>query len=196
MNEHEVTRREFVCGAVATGIELVLGEPTEPRDGLTVTTDNRRIAVSGFETGASGAQPNKWYYKEMWRTVYPWDEPKAIRVRHRIGEEGLYPIRDINDDPDLAASEANHRAALHQIVEELDRTDLRAVFDVARLLVLIPRDDEVFEWIAAESALKLASAGFDARDGGSDLEALGIADICDVLMRAARAKKRSGQGGS
>ena len=132
----------------------------------------------------------------MRRTAYPWDEAEAIRIRRRIGEEGLYPTGDINDDPGLAVAEANPRAALHQVVEELYRTDLRAVFDVVRLLVLIPRDDEVFEWTAVESALKLASAGLDRRDAGLDREALGIADTRNALMRAGRAKKRSGQGGS
>jgi hypothetical protein len=51
--------------------------------------------------------------------------------------------------------EANHRAALHQIVDELDPTDLTAVFNLARLLLLVPRQPGLFEWIEANTRANL-----------------------------------------
>ena len=37
--------------------------------------------------------------RELRGTVYPCNELKATRIRHRIVEDGLYPTRDINFDP-------------------------------------------------------------------------------------------------
>jgi hypothetical protein len=51
--------------------------------------------------------------------------------------------------------EANHRAALHQIADELEATDLTAVFNLARLLLLVPREPGLFEWIEANTQATL-----------------------------------------
>ena len=55
--------------------------------------------------------------------------------------------------------EENCRAALGQIVNDLGRTDLAAVYGLARLLALAPRDDEIFEYIRALDAKALAGQG-------------------------------------
>jgi hypothetical protein len=62
---------------------------------------------------------------------------------------------DQSGDPGLAVMEANHRAALHQIVDELDPTDLTAVFNLARLLLLVPREPGLFEWIEVNTRANL-----------------------------------------
>ena len=101
-------------------------------------------------------QPNSWYHQELWRQVFlPEDEEKARRARRALADVGLYPTGIL--DPGTV-SEANHRAALHDIVDELDPTDLRAVLDLARLLVLIPRDPQLFEGIERKATYIVAMA--------------------------------------
>jgi hypothetical protein len=88
-------------------------------------------------------------------TLPPHDEIGAGRARHALAAEGLYPTRDQAGDPGLAVMEANHRAALHQIADELDPTDLTALFNLARLLLLVPREPGLFEWIEANTQANL-----------------------------------------
>jgi hypothetical protein len=99
----------------------------------------------------------------------PHDEIGAGRARHALAAEGLYPTRDPAGDPGLAVMKANHRAALHQIVDELDPTDLTALFNLARLLRLVPRKPGLFEWIEANTRANLR---FWVARGGPPAEAL------------------------
>jgi hypothetical protein len=92
----------------------------------------------------------------MWREVLsPRDEIGAGRARHTLAAAGLYPTRNQSGDPGLAVIEANHRAALHQIADELDPTDLTSVFNLVRLLRLVPREPGLFEWIEANTRANL-----------------------------------------
>jgi hypothetical protein len=85
-------------------------------------------------------------------------------------------------DPGLALKEANERAALHQIVDELDRTDLAAVFNLARLLVLVPGAGRLFEWMERDRAVRLRlwvergvlPAAFLCRERGPNMLATSI----------------------
>jgi hypothetical protein len=114
------------------------------------------MANPNLNTPSPNAQPNQWYHEGMWREVLsPHDEIGARRARHALAAEGLYPTRDQAGDPGLAVMEANHRAALHQIVAELEPTDLTALFKLARLLLLAPREPGLFEWIEANTQATL-----------------------------------------
>ena len=82
-----------------------------------------------------------------------------------LAGECLYPTREIRaDDPGHDVSEARQRQALHEIVEELDRTDLRAVYEVARYLVILPRDPAIFEYIKELDRRVLVAYGFEIEE--------------------------------
>jgi len=95
-----------------------------------------------------------------WRQVFPHDGEDAANVRWALADLSFYPTTDIGEDPGYAVAEVNYRTALHQMVEELDRTDLRAVFQLARVLAVVPRDPAIFTYIAKRSArfLRLLAA--------------------------------------
>ena len=71
----------------------------------------------------------------------------------------IYPTGDLTGDPGLALEEAHLRADLHEIVEKLDRTDLRAVHELVEALVLVPRDPGLFDYIERMDARRLALSG-------------------------------------
>ena len=74
------TRREFMAGAAAALAAAVIvpnGEAEEPAPAMATT----EIDV----------QPNQWYFEGMWRAIFPWDEGKAKRARHRLAMSGSIP---------------------------------------------------------------------------------------------------------
>ena len=91
------------------------------------------------QTGSNEAQPNRWYAEQLWRVPFPADQARAAHLRCALAELKLYPQRDLALNPNLEVMEANHRAALPEIMAELDRSDLAALLHVARLLALAPR---------------------------------------------------------
>ncbi len=93
---------------------------------------------------ADTAQPNEWYYDQLWRFPFPPDQAWAHRVRQTLAELDIYPRRDLVQNPNLEIMEANYRAALPDIIAELDRSDLAAVLYVARLLATVKREPGVF----------------------------------------------------
>jgi len=95
-----------------------------------------------------------------WRQVFPHDGKDAANVRRALANLGFYPTADLGEDPDYTMAETNYRAALHQVIEALDRTDLVAVFQLARPLALVPREPAIFTYIAKRSArfLRLLAA--------------------------------------
>ena len=88
----------------------------------------------------AAAQPNGWYHRQLWREPFPSDEAWATQLRQALVDLRLHPRRDLAQNPNLATMEANHRAALPEILAELDRTDLAIVLQIARLLAVVPRD--------------------------------------------------------
>ena len=87
-----------------------------------------------------------------WRKVFSHDGEDAANARYALANLGFYPTADLGEDPDYTIAETNYRAALHQVIEALDRTDLVAVFQLARPLALVPRDPAIFTYIAKRSA--------------------------------------------
>jgi hypothetical protein len=99
----------------------------------------------------------------FWRKPQSLDEMDAENARNALAMCSFYPTGDLNQDPGFEVSEAKERAALHQIVDALDRTDLAAVYTLARVLALVPRDPATFERVAKSSTRALAMAGFGER---------------------------------
>lgn len=94
-------------------------------------SNQQQVLVEGSES-----KVNEWYFNQAWRIPYPFDEQFADEIK-----QALYlwmPTADLNDDPGFATWEANTRAALVQIIDELDRNSLRPLFEAARSLALYP----------------------------------------------------------
>lgn len=107
------------------------------------------------------SKPNRWYYQQMWRRTDSNDAANAGHLRTDLYHLGLYPTGDLSPDPGQRTGHANKRAALHQITEELNTTDLTALFNVARLLLLFPHDSTLFPYIAAHQAQSLRDLGLN-----------------------------------
>ena len=90
-------------------------------------------------------QPQRWYREQLWRYPFPHDWPRAEQVRQALIELCLYPSYDLATNDNLAGMEANYRAALPDMIAELDRTDLAAVTDMVRLLAVVPRLPSFFK---------------------------------------------------
>jgi hypothetical protein len=58
----------------------------------------------------------------------------------------MYPTADLTSDPTLDAQEANHRLALHEMIEELNRNDVIALSRFTRLLAITPLDPGLFDY--------------------------------------------------
>jgi hypothetical protein len=95
---------------------------------------------------------NEWAQKQDWRQPYPDESGKAQAIRQTLVNLELYPTGWIDKDQDLSWEEINNRAALHVIVNELPREELRAVFDLARLLLLEKDDGSGVENAARKAA--------------------------------------------
>jgi hypothetical protein len=106
----------------------------------------------------SQVQPTEWYDQQTWRRLFSGEQVEADRARKALVNLELYPTGDLAEST-FDVEEVNHRAALHQIVDELDRADLRAVFNLARLLVLTPRVPTLFDYVARRTERILALHG-------------------------------------
>lgn len=85
------------------------------------------------------AQPNNthltdWYFNGDWRISYPSDDREAKRLRKVL----RYPARELGP-AENGRQIANQTAALHRIIDELDPTDREALYEAARLLLVVPR---------------------------------------------------------
>lgn len=127
--------------AYAAGRKLALQYRTEVDVTLAAFTFH-------VETDAA-AIPNAWYHERRWQETSPDEADAAHQLRLALADLCLYPAAPLETDPAFAVQEANHRAALYDLIGELDRTDLAALFRVARLLVLFLRREAVFACIRA-----------------------------------------------
>lgn len=82
-----------------------------------------------------------------WRQPAGDEAERGAKVRRALAELVLYPTRDLGLDSGFAVLEANQRAALEEMVAELDRTDVAALYHLVRLLVLAARDPAIFEYV-------------------------------------------------
>lgn len=63
----------------------------------------------------------------------------ANAVRQSLVDVGIFPTYDFDLDPGMEVYERNIRAALVELIQELDRTDLVAVYRAAQFLAQSPR---------------------------------------------------------
>lgn len=76
------------------------------------------------------------------------DADRADEVRKMIAQLALYPAAALENDAGLAVMETKLRATMPALIGRLSRTDLAAVYNIVKLLVLFPRpDDGVFSLI-------------------------------------------------
>ncbi len=80
------------------------------------------------------------------------DEDLANEIRLAMVEVMVYPTVALEDDEGFEVLEGVQRERLVDFIGELTRTDLAAVYNVVRLLVAFPRDDEVFAAVAEQDA--------------------------------------------
>lgn len=85
---------------------------------------------------------------------------KAAEIRTALADLGLYLTRNVNSDPGYAAFEGNARAWLPDLLGNLDRTEVIAVFQLVSILAAVPRvgGDDIFCYAAELSAFRLALA--------------------------------------
>ncbi len=120
-------------------------------------------------------------WREVWNVGNCSEVEQAHRLRRRLVDASVYPTEGIPDKPpgDLHYYEALFRARLPAVLAELDRADLVAIYRAARLLAIVPRDDELSTYQTRANAVALALGGLDPRDFGYDVEALGVAYLLD-----------------
>ena len=85
------------------------------------------------------ALPNRWATEQWWHRPMPNDQAHAKVLRQTLKALRLHPRYDLARMEHLAVWEANCRAALPEMIAALDRTDLVAITEIARLLAVVPR---------------------------------------------------------
>ena len=109
--------------------------------------------------------PSKFIREKMWQRLFPWDQKQASQARKALVKLNLYPTQKISAEAAFDGEEANYRAALHEIVDTLTREDLRAVYQLARLLALTPEGvDEAVASQARAGEFFLAAMQMNPRD--------------------------------
>jgi len=88
----------------------------------------------------SPAQATEWAKNQEWRKTYSWDFDQALALRLALVKLGL-GLDWRMEGQEFEVMEANQRQAIVDMVPELSREDLAAVYNLVRLLVVIPDDD-------------------------------------------------------
>ena len=103
-------------------------------------------------------KPSKWTLAQGWRKVEPSEIGKAEEARLYLLGLRFYPSGITSNNPGWDRAEINDRYALHQMIDELIREDLQAVFKLCRLMVAFPegaqeaaqiqekRDNDFIDW--------------------------------------------------
>lgn len=88
--------------------------------------------------------PNHWFENQRFRESSDLDMEAADRLYTVLGHAGVYPF--LEDDGEAWIRDAgydqlraNHQAALHVIVDDLDPIDQAALYTMARLMLVAPR---------------------------------------------------------
>ena len=89
------------------------------------------------------------------RNSIPWDEKTAKAARIALADVGIYPTRNINDDPGQVVFEVTLRSYLPNLINKLDRTDLVAIYRLIHVLAVVPRQDCVFTYIEQSTHFRL-----------------------------------------
>ena len=86
----------------------------------------------------TNSEPTEWATQQEWREIFPWDAHDATSARLVLVALNFYPTGEISSNQNFNTEEANERYALHQMMDQLTREDLRAVFRLCRAMVLFP----------------------------------------------------------
>ncbi len=87
------------------------------------------------------AQPNSWFHDGDWKQLHQAERAIAHNVRQALIKLGLYPTTAFEGHTKNNIHEANLRALLHRLADELDSDDLLALTGAARLLYLVERKE-------------------------------------------------------
>jgi hypothetical protein len=118
--------------------------------------------------GCEQTTPSKWYYDGGWRDLASYEVKAASWLRRVLAttEHPFIVAGPISDDPAFNAQDANFRAALHSIADEICREDLYTLYNVAHLLFASSRGGlaalETIVLKIQHSRRTLHAAGFGA----------------------------------
>ncbi len=91
------------------------------------------------------AKTNEWFQEGLWRGLYEWEKTIAHRVRQALCQFGFYPTPLFKGHSRGDEMEANYRALLHQLADELSFDDVLALTRAGRLLALVERVEDPVE---------------------------------------------------
>lgn len=140
----------------------------DPEDKFVVIVDGKEVAWAGTYAAAwvtyseylrvnkdhltrnldNLPEPSEYFTKGEWRNLHPFDKGRADRLRHMLMGFGFYPCRRPGKPPCSVIergdrqAEANSRAILHTLADELESDDARALAQLAKLLLLEPCSPE------------------------------------------------------
>jgi thioesterase domain-containing protein len=84
-----------------------------------------------------------------WRHIFRCDREDAEFLRSLLGFAQAYPTKEADKSNRLeVANLVAKRHELHEIIDEMDLTDMQALYKVARLLAIIPRPKGWIKWYA------------------------------------------------
>ncbi len=91
------------------------------------------------------AKPNGWFYDGDWRGLFEHDTPMARSLRQALDKLNLYPEPLFKGHSKGDVHEANLRALLHKLADELPRDEVVALTKAGRLLRLVEREKDPVE---------------------------------------------------
>ncbi len=91
------------------------------------------------------AKPNGWFHDGDWRHLFEHDTPMARYLRQALDKLNLYPATVFKGHSRNDVHEANHRALLHTLADELPHDDVLALTKAGRLLRLVEREKDPVE---------------------------------------------------
>ncbi len=91
------------------------------------------------------AEANEWFHDGLWRRLYEWDNKIARSVRQALCQLGFYPMPLFKGHSRGDEMEANYRALLRQLADELSSDDVVALAKAGRLLALVEREKDPVE---------------------------------------------------
>ncbi|HUX23645.1 MAG TPA: hypothetical protein VMV87_03430 [Burkholderiales bacterium] len=105
----------------------------------------------------NSVKPSEYVTSGEWRGgPHEWDIDLAHRARRALIRLRIYPPREMSGQSE-EVHEANVRAIMAQIAEEMDFTDLVALHRITVPMFKVPREPALFEMIAARSQTLVAN---------------------------------------
>lgn len=99
------------------------------------------------KTKRSKITPAERVAENHWRKICSWDAAEAHRLRQTLCDVGCYPTSDTTGDKGNDFGDGHARALVHAAIDEMSRPDAEAMARVARLLLLVEREPDLFKRI-------------------------------------------------